>query len=390
MAEDHRPLRADSEHLFGLFDALSGLRGLCLLWVMFVHLPSDAVPPGFFTHIHDHWRFGVDFFLAISGFLVMRSLVQCHVLAERKQRGYWSAAKEYLVRRGARIWPSYYAALIILGGLALLTRGAFLEQLREVGAPLVAFPLFFANYVIPVLGESLPHSLIILWSVSFQEQFYFLLAGLYLLTRHRLLEILIALGSSSIVLRLIWVIFVWDPSVDYGSHLTFWLPLAFDSLTWGCVAWLLYDELGRAWSTPRRAIVANLAIIAATVAVIAAPSFFQGNLAQALIATLKAPLLALSVRMVCEWKGLAGRFLSFKPLGTLGLVSYEVYLLHVVVYGFVQKIGPKIGVHGGPGFLLLAYPTSLALGWAFYTYFGRPAQERLKLVLRRVIPENAH
>ncbi len=382
---DNQILRTDHPLLFGQFDVLGGLRGVFLVWVMFVHLPSSAVPSGFLTHIHDHWRFGVDFFLAISGFLVMRSLVQCHVLAQKKEQGLWSGAKEYLIRRGARIWPSYYAALVILGALALAARGGFLEQLQNVGAMLLAFPLFLANFVIPVLGHDLPHSLIILWSVSFQEQFYFLLAGLYLLSRKQLLGALLGLGFVSVALRLFFAAFVWPANGDHGAHMTFWLPFAFDSLTWGCIAWLLYDRLGTLWATPSRARLSNAAILLTTLAVIAAPSFFQGNLAHALIATFKAPLLALCVRMACTWTGPVARLLSWKPLGTLGLVSYEVYLLHVIVYGFVQKLG----VQGGPLFLAIVYPVSFAAGWAFYTFFGRPAQERLKITLRRIIPESA-
>lgn len=367
--------------LFGNFNTLTGLRGLCMLWVMFVHLPSYAVP-GFLAGIHNHWRFGVDFFLAISGLLVTRSLYQCHAIALSKGKPLGFAIKEYMIRRVSRIFPPYYFTLAMLFGLALITKNNFYAQLKEVSSALPSFPLFFANYTIPGVIERLPHTFIILWSVSFQEQFYFLLALMFIVSPGRLRHMLFAAGVFSILARFACVFWFWK-GIESNNQFETWLHLNFDALAWGCLAWIAYDELGALWATKTRSIISSTLISVGTLTTIMAPTWWDSSLHYAIIAIFKAPLIALTVRMVCELensKGLAASLLRGRWLGKLGLVSYEVYLLHVLLYGFISKAIPN----NGPLFLAVAYPTAITLGYFYYHQFGKPAQEWAKHILRRV------
>jgi peptidoglycan/LPS O-acetylase OafA/YrhL len=98
----------------------------------------------------------------------------------------------------------------------------------------------------------------------------------------------------------------------------------------------------------------------------------------------KAPLLALTVRAACELeasKGLFAGFLKHKKVGEVGIACYEIYLIHVIVYGFVEKLH----LSSGSLFLGIAYVVSIFAGLAFYQYFGKPSQEIAKNALRVVL-----
>lgn len=365
--------------LFGRFSVLNGLRGVTLFWVMFVHLPMLAVP-GFLEVPHNTWRFGVDFFFAISGFLVTRSLYQCLASAEKKGQGMREGITEFLIRRVARIFPPYYFILGLLAALALATRGGFLESLRNISGILASWPLFFANYAIPTRIEEVPHTLIILWSVSFQEQFYFLLAMFFVAGREKLRHVLFAAGLFSIVLRLVSAFTFWKGQPHTG-HYEFWLHLNFDGLSWGCLAWIFYDQLGWLWKTRARGAIATALLLAGDAFVISAPGYFAGDQAWVLVQTLKAPLFALTVRAACELEQsqlFFARFLRGKWIGEIGVASFEVYLLHVILYGFLEKLH----LSSGKAFLVLAYSVSLVSGMVFYQVFGKPSQEIAKKWLR--------
>jgi peptidoglycan/LPS O-acetylase OafA/YrhL len=342
---------------------LDGLRALLLAWVMFVHSPEGVVPEALQT-IHKYWGFGVDGFLAISGFLVTRSL----------QRS--GTAREFLARRAARIFPPYFATLALVAALALATRGGLYQQLAATWRGCLGFPLFFANYAIPADSWHIPYVLQPYWSMSFQEQCYLLLAGASLAwgSRQELVRPLLAAGLGSIALRLALALTVWRGQYrgwEYQAN----LHLALDSVTWGCLAWLKYDELGALWKTRARAWLANSAILGSLALVIAIRSWWHTDLSIAILACFKAPLLALLVRLLCEYGDrFPGKALSWAPLALVGRISYEAYLLHAILYGVLEKLPWAQGAR----FYLIAYPTVWMAGWAFHRGFGLPAQRWLK------------
>jgi peptidoglycan/LPS O-acetylase OafA/YrhL len=364
--------------LHGRFSVMNGLRGVTLFWVMFVHLPSFAVP-AMLMHAHDKWRFGVDFFFAISGFLVTRSLYQCYAASLKRGTGAGWALVEYLIRRVSRIVPPYYVVLALVGALAVATKGGLYEQLSELGTWLLAFPLFFANYLIPV--HETPKTLEILWSVSFQEQFYTLIGLYFVFTRKHLKELLLASGLFSIAARVFSAFALFDGHGNEGRY-EMWLHLNFDGIAWGCLAWLHYDRLGALFSTRGRAAAATALILVGDALVILLPSRFATDHAWAIVAAFKAPLLALTVRAACELEssqGLLGRFLRGRWLGEIGVASYEIYLLHVIVYGFLDKLR----VTSGPVFLAASYAAGIGAGLLFYRVFGKPSQDFAKRWLRK-------
>jgi peptidoglycan/LPS O-acetylase OafA/YrhL len=374
------PAQAHPKALLGKqFPTLTGFRGLCILWVVFVHMPLEL--PIWLENPTSRWGIGVDLFLAISGFLVTRSLYQSHQIVTGKGGTGLQAAKEFLIRRVSRIFPPYFALLAIIAALALLIDRNLHARLVETSAILWSFPLFFSNYTIP-LQPNVPTILNGTWSLGFQEQFYFILVLFYLLSPSRFRHLVLYAGLFSLVTRLATVLFVWGEG-SHTAHLEMWLHLRFDAITWSCLAWVYYDELGALWKTPGRARLANAGVFLALCAVLAGHSFFPGDLAQAITYCFKGPVLALVVRAVCQTdasQALFPRFLRWRPIGRVGVAAYEIYLVNAMVIAALMKL--KLNTRMPLLFVALCFVCSVIAGRIAYETFGKRSQEWMKAFLR--------
>ena len=125
---------------------------------------------------------GVDLFFVISGFLVTRDLFSRLGTKARWAQG-WQATKSFWFRRAWRLWPTAWLWLtIIVIGSALFTEDLpFFGPLKANVLGLWAGILFYANirsvYIVwDPYGASFPY-----WSLSLEEQFYFVLPLLMLM-----------------------------------------------------------------------------------------------------------------------------------------------------------------------------------------------------------------
>jgi peptidoglycan/LPS O-acetylase OafA/YrhL len=133
---------------------LDVLRGVAIVLVLLFH-------GNIRSHLSNAGWVGVDLFFVLSGFLISGLL-----FAEYKRRGSISF-KRFLIRRGLKIYPSYYLFLLV----ALLARIPF----RRVPSPLsyVSQILYVQNYG-PIIWN---HT----WSLAVEEHFYILLPIFFLL-----------------------------------------------------------------------------------------------------------------------------------------------------------------------------------------------------------------
>ena len=141
--------------------ALDGLRAIAVLlvicnhwafeWVSIAQLPA----PGFINFPAFYWGWtGVDLFFVLSGFLIGKQL-----WGELYRDGSINIGR-FVLRRGLRIWPLYYATM-----LALLL-------LNASKAPEWPDWVMLSNYVPTTYARS--------WSLSTEEQFYLLMPTLLL------------------------------------------------------------------------------------------------------------------------------------------------------------------------------------------------------------------
>jgi peptidoglycan/LPS O-acetylase OafA/YrhL len=197
--------------------SLDGLRALSIFLVMIGHFASSNGAPfqkSWLTDAYAH--FGVCIFFIISGFLITTLLTR-----ERKKTGTINL-KQFYIRRAYRLLPVAYLYLIFI---TVVFHKYFTHQQM-----LVAFA-YLSSYV------KLPWSLSHLWSLSVEEQFYFvwpmiLTFGFFSPKRFAFITILLSPICRFVLTK---------KGMYYGA--AFFLPSVADSLAFGCLLSLYQNEL---------------------------------------------------------------------------------------------------------------------------------------------------
>lgn len=131
---------------------LDGVRGFAVLFVVFFHL-HELLPWG--------WM-GVQLFFVLSGFLISG------ILLESRDQPIGGYLRRFYVRRVLRIFPLYFGYLAVLA-IVLWTSGAP----RALGDAWPWLCSFLYNWTRPDESWQLSRAITHLWSISVEEQFYF-------------------------------------------------------------------------------------------------------------------------------------------------------------------------------------------------------------------------
>lgn len=145
--------------------ALDGVRGVAIL-VVLVHNLSIFVGKGsiadrLWTVVTEAGWVGVELFFVLSGFLITGIL-----LDDDPARGRAANLKAFYIRRSLRIFPLYYAFLVVYFVLAPLVAPSLARPFAEVKW----YWVYLSNWsclwwgVLPGLGH--------VWSLAVEEQFY--------------------------------------------------------------------------------------------------------------------------------------------------------------------------------------------------------------------------
>jgi peptidoglycan/LPS O-acetylase OafA/YrhL len=275
--------------------AIDGLRAIAVLAVVAYHA-GLPVPAGFV---------GVDVFFVISGYLITRLL---HDEVQATGRIDFLA---FYARRARRIFPA--AAVVVLVVLAasylMLPPTERAHTANSAGAALVFGANVFFQFTTGGYwdADASEMPLLHLWSLSVEEQFYFLWpALLMLLPRRRLRPVLVGLAVASLILAEVWI--------AQGSDAAFYqMPTRFWELA---IGGLIALTPGRS-----RGLYAYSGLLILTVAVMLPLPTFPGT--GAIPAVLGAALILHAVQ-----GGLAVPLLELRPMRYVGLISYSLYLWH--------------------------------------------------------------
>ncbi len=346
--------------------AIDGLRAIAVVAVMIFHLNHAWLPGGFV---------GVDVFFVISGYLITSIILrQC-------EAGSFSL-KTFYQHRIARIFPAF-----IVVALATLVAARFIyspHDLANAAGDLKAASLSIANLQFMLQGNYFVMSpdaqpYLHYWSLSVEEQFYFVFPLFFLLLfkiarKHLVLVLGILLASSSILCVALTVV---------KPEWAFYLPM---SRAWELLAGSLLAVIAVRTSDPASHRWRSLAsigggiLIGISLVLVREGKHFPGFLAMM-------PVVGAIGALVPQagGKSLFESFLALPPMALVGKISYSLYLWHWPVFSLVDyrmvfaseltRVFLKIGITLGAsilGFLFIEKPAR--------ALFNRPQNQVLAFI----------
>jgi peptidoglycan/LPS O-acetylase OafA/YrhL len=326
---------------------LDGLRGLAALSVVCFHVWLYRFPDP--THVRrtapldyalSDFRLGLILFFVLSGFLLYRGFAR----AALSRQGFVDV-RLYLKRRAARVVPAYYLAM--LGTFALLwgARGTPGVRLPAQGSDLALFAFFAQNYSSHTLLTFNP----VTWTLSLEVVFYALLPLLGLLAYRwsggRADRQAVAL-CGLIALGLGWNagVYLLGGNMVAAKALPAYLP--YFGLGMLLALWVERAASLRG-ERPRVGAPATLGLVGLGVLGVVGNAVWHSSggadavpLIGATLENLPAGIgFAALVAAVVAGRGPAIAWVHSRPLAKVGLVSYGVYLWHLPLMLFGERLG---------------------------------------------------
>jgi peptidoglycan/LPS O-acetylase OafA/YrhL len=340
---------------------LDGLRGLAALYVVIYHVflrafpgsPVDHAP--FWAAWFIYGRFAVVVFIVLSGFS----------LALSPARHGWrlDGVRQFARRRAWRILPAYWAALAFSLAVAWL-----IVPQPGNGVPDAKSAVVNGLLVQNIVGAHSPNSAF--WSMAVEAQLYLLLPLLLLTVRRR--GAIVMLASVTVIVAAVGIV---GPHVGLDTFVIHSPPelaalFAVGILSAGIVG---ASPARRSWPWPWLALAAVTPVLVTI--------WWQGSVWT--IDHLFWVDLALGPAIACLLAGLVTgrparllRLLDARPIRSLGLSSYSLYLTHapilIVVYELIVAGHVRQGV---PAFLVtlaLVLPLTIAFARGFASVFETP------------------
>jgi len=369
---------------------IDGLRAIAVGSVVLYHLDESLLAGGFV---------GVDIFFVISGYLITKLIAN-----ELTETGEFSFKRFYL-RRVRRLFPALLATLLFCLALSyfLLSPTDLIDFSKSlVTAVLSVSNIFFWSEVGYFDSDSSLKPLLHTWSLSVEEQFYFIwpavLVGLFAIKRPRVIPaFIIIVGIASWLLNQ-WffsqqaTISTWfgakdnQAALDIASTAFYWLPFRVFEFALGAIlVWLpssktRFEFMGE--------ILFALGFIMILASVVSFDDTIQFPSSAALLPCVGAALMIYSGSLGrglhgrgLHGRGLHGRGPSGKGLHRLsilvsnrimvglGLISYSLYLIHWPLIVFYKYwVGRDFTLPECLTIVLIA----LSLAYLMYRFIEQP------------------
>lgn len=302
-----------------IFGSLDGLRCLSILAVIWHHTANTS----FDLPLAGRGHHGVTLFFAISGFLITTLLIR------EKERSQTISLKKFYIRRSLRIFPLYYAVLGLYVALVFA---------MEKGTPagdaffgnLVPYLTYTSNWFVDLHGERV--IFYFAWSLATEEQFYLFWpyiqkrfqfwTPVWVMTGLLLLTYLASYGylglEDGLLLTVLKSIM---PGICLGSILA---HLLHHKRTFPSVL----KVIGQRWSPPL--------FLAALIAYCALPTIHDWVVH------------ALGVLLVGSCVAREDHYLrrpfDWSPIRWMGVISYGMYMLHMLAKNAFSTIAGKVGI----------------------------------------------
>ena len=344
------------KHPFSYRPDIDGLRAVAVISVILFHIHADLLPGGFL---------GVDIFFVISGYLIT-GIIQ-RELAEQR-----FSLLNFYQRRAKRILPAFLFMLAACTAACvwLLTPDDFIAYLRSLRSSL----LFGANLFFAQSGgyfdiQSAEKPLLHIWSLSVEEQFYFVFPLLiWLVHKYRpkyTVHAVIAMMAASLLSGL----------MEYKAEAYYLPQVRAYELLFGSLA-AVFTAGKPANPAARTGLQHEIAACTAAVAVLACLCLPKetlpggGYIERIVICGATAWLMACGNSKI-------SRVLAWKPFVAVGLISYPLYLWHWPVlallrYVYMDNVLPVSVVIVSMAGVVLA-------SWISYRWVENPIRHSKKL-----------
>ncbi len=363
--------------LRGHLPALDGVRGLAILAVLLLHFVANTTPTNRLEEIASrtlsYGVLGVDLFFVLSGFLITGILYDA-----RYDPSYF---KNFYMRRVLRIFPLYYAVLVLV--FLVVPRLPFLEgsQLATLREHQAWGWLYGINVYIWTQGGWPNNYIQHFWSLAVEEHFYFVwpLVVWLLASRPRaLLVTCLAVAGMSVAGRVVASLLGAAPVPI--SVLT---PFQLDALCLGGFFAVLARQPGGA--AKLKAAILPMAAGAAGVLVLTFvfnrfTDFgfvvlrpLRGAMLRVLLATI------LLHALMAAPTSLVSRFFRSNTMIFLGKYSYGLYVYHHFLSFYLVRHGTEFALARAVGSHTLAIAlqagagiaASIAIAWLSYEAFEK-------------------
>ncbi|MGV0815327.1 acyltransferase [Mycolicibacterium boenickei] len=333
--------------------SLTGVRAVAALTVMGTHAAygTGLLSQGYLGLMSARLEVGVAIFFVLSGLLLFRPWVQAAASGSDAP-----SVRRYARNRFRRIMPAYVVTVLVVYGIYELRPvqpnpgHTWTGLLRN----LTLTQIYGNNYFTEYLHQGLTQ----MWSLAVEVAFYAvlpLLAYLLLvvLCRRRFRPVLLLAGLAGLgALSPLWLVLL---------HNTDWLPVGGGTwlphyLVWfiGGMMLAVLSAMGvrcYAMAALPLALACYLVVSTPLAGTVTAPVLgLTEDLAKTMFYVLIATLVVAPLTLAGD--GLYARMMGSRPMVWLGEISYEIFLLHVVVMDLVMELVLGWNVYTGSATVL--------------------------------------
>ncbi|BBZ32330.1 acyltransferase family protein [Mycolicibacterium confluentis] len=352
--------------------SLTGVRAVAAILVVLTHA---AYTTGRYTEdylglIYSRMEIGVPIFFALSGFLLFRPWVRAAATG-----GPAPSVRRYAWHRVRRIMPAYVVTVLV----------AYLIYHFRTAGPnpghtwmglfrnLTLTQLYTDNYVYSYLHQGLTQ----MWSLAVEVSFYVVLPGLaYLL----LVLLCRRAWRPRLLLGGLAVLALMTPAWFWLVHTVDWLP---DGARLWLPGYLLWFVGGMALAVLQSMGVGCYGFVAVPLAVICyliASTPIAGEPTTSPTGTLEAVMKSVFYGVIAvlviappglgDQRGWYNRFLASRPMVWLGEISYEIFLVHLVLMeiAMVEILHKPVYTGSMAGLFVATMALTLPAAWLLHRF----------------------
>ena len=379
--------------------ALTGLRFLAAMQVLVLHngfffsdnvvrpaQPFLVAAPLWIQNIAASGGVGVGLFFVLSGFILSYNYFDELVDGRIDRRSFW-------VARLARIYPVYIFSLLFAYPIFLREALVHQNSLRDAGILLG----YGTAAAVTLLQSWLPQTAMLLnppgWSLSVEAFFYvmfpFLVVRLVRLPLRKLAVVGVLCWVASISFSLVYIVANPD-GMGSGSAATdaFWMNLLKFNPLIRFPEFVIGMVVGRIYLATGKAIEAKGGIISITASVIIVTLLaLSSTIPYPLIHnSLLAPAFAALIFGLASNRGFLASFLSLRVLVLLGEASYALYLTHLPLSRYMNKLVKMYGIDGftSVSFFIIYTVTAIIVSIVVLKVIEDPARRAIRRLFGRV------